>query len=248
MERIKLMNVNSHDTGSAMSFAQALGPEELLLNSGTYAILSAQQPSAVVSDLAYARGITNERFLDGTFRPAINYSNLFFINQCRAQWRLEGKDYSWDEIVAMAAEAFFDGICLDLNDSRLQAGGNMPQLICQQCRDQGRRIPETDGEVARLIYESIAAMTATYLRDYEAAVGKTYSVLNIVGGGSKNTYLNQLIADASGKTVRIGEAEVTALGNMLTQLEGAGLLSPSEKRNYMRSTFTDRIYTPRNMS
>lgn len=79
---------------------------------------------------------------------------------------------------------------------------------------------------------------------YESAVGRQYSVLNIVGGGSRNAYLNQLIANATNKTVRIGETEVTAMGNMLTQLEGLNMLSSSEKRKYMASTFSDRIFVP----
>ncbi|MEI6475521.1 MAG: FGGY-family carbohydrate kinase, partial [Planctomycetota bacterium] len=43
------------------------------------------------------------------------------------------------------------------------------------------------------------------------------SQILIVGGGSANHLLNQLIADASGRVVETGPVECTAIGNALMQ-------------------------------
>jgi tRNA dimethylallyltransferase len=52
--------------------------------------------------------------------------------------------------------------------------------------------------------------------------GKTYTSVNIVGGGSKDLYLNSLTADATGLEVFAGPAEGTAIGNLVVQMITAG--------------------------
>lgn len=241
---VKVMNINSHDTGSAIALAESLPAHELLMNSGTIAILSSIREQPFISEESYRCGITNESVLDGRFRPAINRSGLFFINQCRDWWKLEGKEYSWTDITDMAARAKTYSGRLDITESELLKGGNMPRLIREQCRSRGIHIPENDGETARLVYESIADEFAECIRKYEKVAGQSYDCLNIVGGGSKNKLLNQMIANASGKPVKAGPAEATAIGNVLTQLEGAGELNHKESLEFMRKTFTNQVTEP----
>jgi len=70
-------------------------------------------------------------------------------------------------------------------------------------------------------------------------------VIHIVGGGSRNTLLNQLVADATGRTVIAGPSEATAIGNVLIQAIGAGDLSGlSEARALVRQSFTVETYLP----
>ena len=241
---VKVMNINSHDTGSAISLAEALPEDELLMNSGTIAILSSLQERPFVSEESYQCGITNERVLDGKFRPAVNLSGLFFINQCRDWWKLEGKEYSWEDITGMAARAGAHLGRLDIMDPELLKGGNMPELIRKQCRSRGMHVPQDNGEVARMVYETMAEVFAECIGKYEQVAGRRYSCLDIVGGGSRNKLLNQMIADAAGKPVRTGPQEATAIGNVLTQLEGAGELTHSESLELMRKTFSDERIEP----
>ena len=51
----------------------------------------------------------------------------------------------------------------------------------------------------------------------------------IVGGGSKNGYLNELTARACARPVTAGPVEATALGNVLAQMLGAGELQTKEQ-------------------
>ena len=48
------------------------------------------------------------------------------------------------------------------------------------------------------------------------------SRLHIIGGGSRNTYLNQFTANATGVQVVAGPAEGTALGNIMVQAKALG--------------------------
>jgi rhamnulokinase len=59
-----------------------------------------------------------------------------------------------------------------------------------------------------------------------------------VGGGSRNSLLNQLTADRTGRRVIAGPAEATAAGNALTQAMGSGeLQSLDEIRAVVRQSF-----------
>ena len=49
-------------------------------------------------------------------------------------------------------------------------------------------------------------------------------VLHIIGGGSKNEYLDQFTANSCGVTVLAGPQEGTAIGNIMLQAKAAGLV------------------------
>lgn len=242
---VKVMNINSHDTGSAVSFAEALGEDEILMNSGTIAIISSIRKKAATGKDAYCNGITNERMIDGKVRPAIWGSGMFFINQCKKWWEMEGKTYSWSDITNMAAAASDFTSRVNITAPELQSGEDMPGMMRRFCKKNEMRIPSTDGEMAFMIYASMAELFTQWIEKYEETVGIKSNKLTIVGGGAKNKFLNQLIADRSGREVRTGEAESTALGNMLTQLEGSGELSHEDTLEFMRSTFSQKVTKPR---
>ena len=46
--------------------------------------------------------------------------------------------------------------------------------------------------------------------------------MNIVGGGSKDLYLNALTAESTGLEVFAGPTEGTAIGNLIVQMIAAG--------------------------
>jgi rhamnulokinase len=71
-------------------------------------------------------------------------------------------------------------------------------------------------------------------------------VIYVVGGGSRNTLLNQLAADFTGRRVIAGPAEATAAGNALVQALGAGDIgSLEELRDVVRRSFPVEEFIPR---
>ena len=63
------------------------------------------------------------------------------------------------------------------------------------------------------------------LDNLESLTGRRLKVIHIVGGGSRNRLLNQLVANSTGRTVVAGPAEATAIGNVLVQAIGAGVIA-----------------------
>jgi rhamnulokinase len=69
--------------------------------------------------------------------------------------------------------------------------------------------------------------------------------IHIVGGGSRNSLLNQLVADATGRKVVAGPIEATAAGNLLVQAIGAGEVSGIEAaRKIVRQSFPITEFEP----
>jgi rhamnulokinase len=75
--------------------------------------------------------------------------------------------------------------------------------------------------MARAILEGLAKRYNEVLGNLEELTGRRLNVIHIVGGGSRNKLLNQLVANATGRTVLAGPTEATAIGNVLVQAIGS---------------------------
>ena len=78
---------------------------------------------------------------------------------------------------------------------------------------------KTTGDYFRCAYRSLAVSYKQAIDELEQNTGDTYEKLYIVGGGAKNTFLNKLTEEATGKQVIALPIEATALGNLKIQME-----------------------------
>jgi rhamnulokinase len=123
----------------------------------------------------------------------------------------------------------------------------MPERIAQACRAAGQPVPQTIPAIVRSILDSLAAAFAAAIDQAEDLSGQPVDVVHIVGGGSQNELLCQLVADATGRTVAAGPAEATALGNLLVQARTHGALSGDlwDLRACLRDGLRPATYHPR---
>ncbi len=98
----------------------------------------------------------------------------------------------------------------------------------------------------RCILDSLAATFAARIADAERLSGKQVDVIHMVGGGSQNQLLCQLVADAAGRPVVAGPVEATALGNLLVQARTHGALTGDlwSLRAELRATVRTSTYHP----
>jgi rhamnulokinase len=114
----------------------------------------------------------------------------------------------------------------------------MIEEIKRACTQSGQAIPETPGELASVVYNSLANCYRAAAAELEELTGQRYGDIHIVGGGSKDTYLNRLTAKITGKNVLAGPAEATAIGNLMAQMIAAGELKGlAEGREYVARSF-----------
>ena len=98
----------------------------------------------------------------------------------------------------------------------------MLAAIRAQLAATGQRVPETPIELARVVFDSLALGYARVIAAIERLTGEPIAGIHVVGGGSRNAYLNQATADATGKPVLAGPVEATAAGNVIVQAVGGG--------------------------
>ncbi len=213
--------VGSHDTASSVAAIPGSG-SFAFCSSGTWSLFGVETDKPDLSPEAAAAGFSNEGTIQGGFRPLKNIVGLWLIQECRRDWIKQGNKLSWDEIVQEAIKAEPLRSIIDTDAPEFYAGGNMEAKIKDFCRKTGQPVPETVGQIARCIYESLALKYRHALEGLEKMKGQRIDSLNIVGGGIQNRLLNQMVADSLDRCVVTGPIEGAAMGNLLTQAMALG--------------------------
>jgi rhamnulokinase len=225
-----------HDTASAVAAVPCEGSNWCYISSGTWSLMGVEADAPVINDAALARNFTNEMGAGGKVRLLKNIAGMWLLQECRRHWALEGREYSYAELMEMAARARSCGAIID--PDAFVEGGRMPQQIAEHCKVTGQPVPEQPGAMCRCILESLAATYRKVLENLESLTCERIHRIHIVGGGSRNTLLNRLAEEATGRKIIAGPVEATAAGNILVQAIGAGVVSGlDEARAIVRRSF-----------
>jgi len=245
LNELEVVATCSHDTGAAVAAIPAQGEDWAYLSSGTWSLIGVELSEPLLNETVRAHNFTNEAGYGGTIRFLRNIVGLWLLQESRRAWTREGRPFEYAEIMrqAEAAEPFRS--LIDPNDERFVSPAHMPETIAAYCRETSQPVPESPGEFARCILESLALSYRSALTDLEAATGRRIARVHIVGGGSQSELLNQFAADATGRTVVAGPVEATAIGNVLLQAIALGHLdSLPALREVVRASFPIREYQP----
>ncbi|MCW2529167.1 MAG: rhamnose kinase [Pseudonocardiales bacterium] len=139
------------------------------------------------------------------------------------------------------------GPVFDVDAADLLAPDDMPARVAAACNQQGQRAPTTPAQITRCILGSLALAFAEAVRDASRLSGRSVEVVHLVGGGSQNTLLCQLTADALGLPVVAGPVEATAIGNIIVQARTHDLIQGDlwSLRRLVRATHAVTTYQPR---
>lgn len=243
---IKVIAPATHDTGSAVAAVPATGKDHAYLSSGTWSLMGVETDTPIINDKSRDLCFTNEGGVCGTIRLLHNIMGLWIVQQCRQTWLNAGEQISYAEMTDMAAECEGFTSVVNPNASVFLTHGDMPKRIQDYCRKSSQKVPETKGEVVRCALDSLALAYRATMEDLDDLLGKKLDTIHIVGGGTQNKLLSQLTADATGRTVIAGPIEATAIGNVLVQAIGTGMVdSLNEARQIVRDSFELTTYTPR---
>lgn len=234
-----------HDTGSAVAAVPAEGEDFAYISSGTWSLMGVEVREPVITADSLAFNLTNEGGVCGTYRLLKNIMGLWLVQECRRTWAAEGREYSYDELTHLAAEAPAFGPLVDPDAHDFLRPGDMPARIRAFCERCGQPAPATHGEIVRSALESLALRYRWVLEKLEVMLGRRLNTIHIVGGGSQNRLLCQLAADATRRPVVAGPVEATAAGNVLMQALARGRLGTlDEVREVVRRSFDVVRYEP----
>lgn len=239
----------THDTASAIAAVPAVQTDTpwAYLSSGTWSLLGAEIPEPCISERSLKHDFTNEGGVNGTIRFLKNIFGLWLVQECRRAWERSGAHTDYARLTEEAAASPPFAALFDMDDPRLLAPDNMPELIGELCRAKGFPAPQTRGAIIRAALESLALKYRRTLRAMDETLGRQTQRLHIIGGGVQNRLLNQMTADACGVPVIAGPVEATALGNIGVQAIAVGALSSlAELRRIIADSFTLQTYSPEN--
>ena len=240
-----VLNVASHDTASAVIAVPTQEDDFIFISSGTWSLMGTELQSPRIDEQTAKYDFTNEGGANGTIRFLKNIMGLWLIQESRRQWRREGNEYSFAQLEALARECKPLQCFINPDDPSFATPGNLPERIREYCRKTGQYVPQSVGEVVRCIYESLALkyrMTAESINDITALDAK---VIYVVGGGTKDGFLSQMTADATGMHVSAGPEEATAIGNLMMQLMSSGDAKDlKHARRIVADSFDCKHYEP----
>lgn len=206
----------THDTGSAvMSVTRS---DCIYISSGTWSLVGTEIDSPNTSEQSMRLNFTNEGGFGGKIRYLKNIIGLWFIQCVRRE--LGGK-ISYTELADMARAAGESEKTVDVFDPRFLAPDSMIEEVRAACGEPDMSVDR----VLAVIYKSLAVAYSKVFLMLDEVAGKRYDTVCIIGGGSRDTYLNELTAKYSGRNIVKGATEATAMGNIAAQLIASGEIS-----------------------
>ncbi len=230
----------THDTGSAVLAVPANDDDFIYISSGTWSLMGIERKTPDCSKKSCELNFTNEGGYGGRYRYLKNIMGTWLIQSVRHEF---DDKYSFAEICDMAQEVEDFPSRIDVNDESFLSPANMTEAVKDYCRKTNQQVPETLGELATVIYASLADSYAQTVKELEEMSGRQFHRIHIMGGGSNADYLNKLTAKATGKEVHAGPTESTAIGNITAQMLRAGEFNSIEDaRTCIHESFDISIY------
>ena len=222
---IEVIATCAHDTAAAVAAVPVSSDNWAYISSGTWSLMGVELPSPIITDTCRDLNFTNEIGFGGSARLLKNIVGLWIVQECRRDWTRAGDEFDYAALAALAAEAAPFVSLIDPADARFAKPGEMPAKIAAFCRETRQPAPATPGATIRCVLESLALVYRRTRDQLEQVIGRKLERLHIVGGGSRNTLLNQFTANALQIPVLAGPVEATAAGNVLVQAIALGDLA-----------------------
>lgn len=248
LEGVRVVAPATHDTGSAVAGAP-LGEGWAYVSSGTWSLVGVEREGPLVSAEVARDNFTNEGGAFGTVRFLKNVMGLWVFESCRAEWAARGVVVGYEDLLGRAGGVGGHPGFIFPDDPRLFNPPSMLEAVAAQLEETGqggRVLTEDPATLTKVILDSLAFRYASVLDRLESLTGARVEGVQIVGGGSRNDYLNQATADALGRPVLAGPVEATVTGNVLVQAVAAGrFASLAEARRHVSENVSLRRFEPR---
>lgn len=245
LEGVRVVAPATHDTGSAVAGAP-LQEGWAYISSGTWSLVGVEREQVLINDDVARHNFTNEGGAFGTVRFLKNVMGLWILESCRAEWKGRGFDLDYDALLGRVKEIEDNSVLIFPDDPRLFNPPSMLDAVAEQMRERGERVPVEPHALAKTILDSLALRYTSVLKTIESLTNRRIGGVHVVGGGSRNDYLNQATADATGLTVLAGPAEATVTGNVLVQAIARGrFASLDEARRHVAANVKLKEFTPR---
>lgn len=232
---LEVISAPSHDTASAILSVPSIDDNFLYISSGTWSLLGSELKEYNNSIESFKLNFTNEAGYNNTYRYLKNIMGSWIIQNIKKE--LNNK-YSFSELSEMA-EKTNTNIIIDVNDDLFLSPSSMIDSIKKYCIDNFKYEPKNINEITSIVYNSLAKSYSNTIKDIKTILNKEINNIFIIGGGSKDNYLNSLTAKESGLNVFSGPIEATSTGNIICQMLNKNIFSSvKEARKSIFNSFS----------
>ena len=243
---IPVIKVAGHDTQCAVAAMPCdQEAEAAFLSCGTWSLIGCELDAPILTEKSMADELSNEIGANGKINYLKNISGLWLIQEIRRNFRREGKEYSYNDMEQLARREPAYTCFIDPDAPDFAISGDICGRIRDFCARTGQTVPATDGALVRCIYESLSMKYRYAIRQIQENTNKQFTVLHLLGGGTKDTFLCQMTADVLEFPVIAGPTEATALGNIMLQLIALEKIPDvATAREIIRKTEKVTVYYP----
>jgi rhamnulokinase len=220
---VAVLRSAGHDTAAAVAAVPG-DRYTAYISSGTWSLAGVEHDVPVLDAAAMEAGFTNELGVGGRVRFQRNLTGLWLLEEAVRQFGA-----TTAEALAAAEREGPVASRIDVGDPEFVAAGDVLARVTEACRRSGQAVPETLGQFARCILESLAAAYGETIARAAELTGRAVDAVHMVGGGSRSALLCRLTAAACGREVLAGPAEATSLGNLLVQAMATGEIGSLEE-------------------
>lgn len=244
LENVHVVAPATHDTGSAVA-GTPLEKNHAYISSGTWSLVGVERCEVLINKEVAKENFTNEGGAFGTIRFLKNVMGLWIFESCRKEWKERGIDVEYENLLReVTVIKDIQGFIFP-DDERFLNPPKMLKAIAKQLQESGQVFDESPAIICKIIFDSLAFRYASILRTIEKLTAQKLESVQIIGGGGRNEYLNQMTANASGLKVQAGLTEATVTGNALVQAISAGRFTNlSEARQHIKENFALREFVP----
>jgi rhamnulokinase len=234
----------THDTGSAIAGAP-IADGWAYISSGTWSLVGVERDDVLINDEVARQNFTNEGGAFGTIRFLKNVMGLWLLDSCRKEWQTRGAAAGYEELLADVSAIEGYPALIFPDDKRFFNPPSMLEALAAQLTETDQELPPDPPGIAKVILDSLAFRYASVLCQIEALTNREINGVQIIGGGSRNRYLNQATANATGLPVSAGPVESTVIGNVIVQAIADGrFASLTEARQYVAQNVRSQTFMP----
>ena len=235
----------THDTGSAIAATPVSASGNWgYISSGTWSLVGVELQQPLMTAEALQANFTNEGGIFGTTRFLKNVMGMWLLQECQRIWAQARHVTDYETLLADVDAVPAFAALIDPDEKRFLAPDDMPRAINTYLREHGQAPLSAPAAFARCIMESLVLRYCEVFHQIRALTGTTINEVYVLGGGARNTRLNQWLADALGIPVIAGPYEATALGNALMQLVGLGELHTLTEVRMVAQNMPTQVFVP----
>lgn len=244
LENTQVVAPATHDTGSAVAGAP-LEEGWAFISSGTWSLVGVERSSVLINSAVFAHNFTNEGGAFDTIRFLKNVMGLWILESCRSEWSEREIEADYNTLLGRLSEIDEYPALIFPDDARFFKPASMLGALTEQLSESNQQVPDDAMTITKVILDSLAFRYASVLKTIESLTGQRISGVQIVGGGCRNDYLNQMTANATNLPVAAGPVEATVIGNVLVQgITAKRFSSLAEARRHVAQNVKVKRFTP----